>query len=141
MISRITEGWTWSLYERNRRPILLTMVSVAVLLTVARLAPFAVVGRIPALVFLLAPAALVLVSALARRPELGFPLMVLVALFVPFSIGTGTETGINAAVLFTALLIALWLLEMVSVERRIRLIASPVILPLLALGYLRLPSL
>jgi len=75
-----------------------------------------------------AAAALVLV----RVPPLGLLALIVGALVVPFSLGTGTQTGLNLAVLLVPALIGLWLAEMLR-RRAFRLAPSRTTLPLLAL--------
>jgi len=65
-------------------------------------------------------------------PSLGLFALVPAALVVPFEIGTGTQTSLNAAVLLLALLLGLWLLEMAR-RKELRLLPSRPIPPLLAL--------
>jgi len=57
--------------------------------------------------------------------------LILSALVVPFAIGTGTQTSINAAVIVLIVLIGLWVLDMVVVKRKIELAPSRPILPLI----------
>jgi hypothetical protein len=62
-----------------------------------------------------------------RRPNLGFILIFLGGMFVPFA----GPSGLNAAVLMAALMFGLWILEMLVVKRQFTLIRSPAILPLM----------
>jgi hypothetical protein len=66
-----------------------------------------------------------------RWPPLGLAFLIVSSLVVPFAIGTGTQTSINAAFLVLALLLGLWLLNLVR-QRELRLPSSPVHLPLLS---------
>lgn len=80
---------------------------------------------------------LILLGAVAvlvfmRHPSLGPPSLIVASLVVPFTIGTGTQTEINAAVILTALLVGLWGLDMVR-RRDVRLLSSRATLPLLLL--------
>jgi O-antigen ligase len=68
---------------------------------------------------------------LMRWPGVGFPLIILASLVIPFSIGTGTETSINLSFLLVVAMTGLWLLEMVAQDRQIRLAPSRPVLPLL----------
>lgn len=66
-----------------------------------------------------------------RWPPLGLVALIGASLVVPFAIGTGTESALNAAMLLSALLAALWILTMIG-RRDLRLVKSGPILPLLA---------
>jgi hypothetical protein len=84
-------------------------------------------------VYLLAiPFALAGVLALLRWPSLGLIAIVLAAQIVPFTVGTGRDTPINAAVLIVILLLGLWLLERVAKDREITVDPSPTLRALLA---------
>mgnify|MGYP000530731094 CR=1 FL=1 len=102
----------------------------------AVLAVSAVVGLLASQTSLIAYGILGLVAAIAgaifllRWPGLGFPLIVVSSLLVPFSIGTGTQTSINATVLMISAMIGLWVLEMLTQEKRITIAASRPLLPL-----------
>jgi O-antigen ligase len=71
-------------------------------------------------------------AALLKWPEAGFPLLIFAGMLVPFSLGTGTQTGINAALLVVAGLTGLWVLDMVAREQRLALLRSRTIPPILA---------
>jgi O-antigen ligase len=107
---------------------------------------------IPALVLLLAPAigygaspnngrllllgllglsgAFVLVQMLLRWPGLGFVLLIPANMLVPFTIGTGTQTSVNATILLILLLLGLWLYELWQRGEGLRLYRSATIPPL-----------
>lgn len=70
------------------------------------------------------------VFVLVRYLELGLLGLVVVALVVPFTIGTGTEVSLNLAVLFVPVLLGVWVLDMVR-QRDVRLVQSSVNRPLL----------
>jgi len=69
-----------------------------------------------------------------RWPPLGLAALILTALIVPFAIGTGTQTSLNAVVLLLPLLTGLWLFDMIVRQRRLALHPSRPILPLLGLA-------
>lgn len=73
----------------------------------------------------------VAVQALARQPAWGPLALIVASLLVPFAIGTGTQTSLNATVLLLAFLTGLWLFDMLARQRVIRLVSSPPIRPLL----------
>ena len=69
---------------------------------------------------------------LLRWPRIGLVLLIPISLVVPFGIGTGTATNLNATVLLLAFLLGMWTLRMVG-SRNLRLLASPAVPPLLGL--------
>jgi len=66
---------------------------------------------------------------LLKQPNLGFIMILLGGIFVPFS----GPAGINAAVLFVALLIGIWLMNMLVVERKFYFIGSKALRPVVIL--------
>ena len=76
---------------------------------------------------------IVAVLAFLRWPSLGLVMLIVASLVVPFTIGTGSGTSINATILVLALLIGLWLLDMIARQRKILITPSRTFLPLLAL--------
>jgi hypothetical protein len=68
-----------------------------------------------------------------RWPPLGLATLIVASLIVPFAIGTGTQTSLNVTVLLLPVLIGLWGFDMVAHQRRIWLLPSRTVLPLLAL--------
>lgn len=89
-----------------------------------------VLGRRPSSMLLVLLGGALLALFLQRRPELGLVAVLLSALVVPFSIGTGTQSRLHAALLLIPLLVVLWLVDMVM-RQKIRLAPSPTNLPLL----------
>jgi hypothetical protein len=102
-------------------------VVAGVLLASAYLAPQASQRHL----VLLLGAGMVLVFL--RWPPLGLATLIVASLIVPFAIGTGTQTSLNATVLLLPVLIGLWLLDMVVRQREVRLLPSRPVPPLLAL--------
>jgi hypothetical protein len=66
-----------------------------------------------------------------RWPPLGLVALIVGGLFAPFAVGTGTRTDVNLAILLVAVLLGLWIVEMLA-RRQVRLVPSPTIRPLLA---------
>jgi hypothetical protein len=64
---------------------------------------------------------------LIRQPNWGFILIFLGGMFIPF---TG-PSGINAAVLVVALLLGIWIMDMVAVKRRVQFVRSRALLPVI----------
>lgn len=71
----------------------------------------------------------VLPVVLLFRPALGPPVIMVTALFVPFSIGTGTEVGVHLVELIVPLVAVTWVANM-AITGRFRFASSPVNLPL-----------
>ena len=69
---------------------------------------------------------------LLRWPLIGLVLLIPIGMVVPFGIGTGTATSINATILLLVALLGIWALRMIG-SRNVRLLASPTIPPLLTL--------
>jgi O-antigen ligase len=103
-----------------------------VLAGAAWVAPLAALAERRLVALFLLPAAAAGAAALLRWPDIGFPLAVVVSLLVPFSIYTGTQSGINSAIILVGGMVGLWLMEMVARQREIRLVDSPTIRPLVA---------
>lgn len=86
----------------------------------------------PRLLFLLAGgvAALVLFS----QPWWGLVLLIPASLLAPVALDTGTGTPLNVTILLLLLLTGLWLLDMLIRQKRVWLVRSPLIRPLLGLA-------
>ena len=67
---------------------------------------------------------------LFKWPALGVVLLVGSAIIVPFEIGTGSQTNINAAMLLLAALLGLWFARMFIEERRFSFVPSRTVMPL-----------
>ena len=65
------------------------------------------------------------IATLIRQPNLGFLLIFLGAIFVPF-VGPG---GVNATALIVALMLGLWILDFVAVKRGFYFVRSRIMLP------------
>ena len=70
------------------------------------------------------------VNRVARTPAIGLILLPPAAMLIPFAIGTGSESSLNAAMLIVLGLTGIWVLDMLTREKRIRLHACPTFLPL-----------
>lgn len=86
--------------------------------------------RLPLTYLLGASGAVGLALVAFQDMALGLTLLVFTAGIVPFSIGTGTQSPINLAMLIIALLIAIWLLRMI-LSRQVRLVRSGLNAPLM----------
>jgi hypothetical protein len=74
---------------------------------------------------------LILLALILQRMELGLTVLVVAGGTAGFSIGTGTHSAINLAMILVSLLAGVWVLRMAAV-RRLRLVPSGLNLPLLA---------
>jgi hypothetical protein len=63
---------------------------------------------------------LILAALVLRWPQLGLPGLVVAAAFLPFGLGTGTQSAIGLAMIGVAGLTGLWVLRMI-LERQVRL--------------------
>lgn len=70
---------------------------------------------------------------LLANPMLATLLIIPAALLIPFGIGTGTQSNLNAGILMVLACAGLWFLEMIVVQKKITIIRSRPILPLFLL--------
>jgi branched-subunit amino acid transport protein AzlD len=68
---------------------------------------------------------------LTQHIEWGVLLVIPISFLIPWGLGTGTNTEINLTILFVMLLLGVWGLRMLVLERRVGLTASKVNLPAL----------
>ncbi|MGA9532749.1 MAG: O-antigen ligase family protein [Anaerolineales bacterium] len=109
------------------------LIIATIAISAVVLAPAAASGVRIAMALLALPLFLMVFVLFERRPGLGIPAAVVVSLLVPFTIGTGTQSGLNASILWIGFLLGIWLLDMVTRDQSIRLVDSPVIVPLMGL--------
>lgn len=130
-----TEIFGSSVAFHDRRPLGRRQWAIIAVIVVAAagLAPAAASGSKLALAVLVLPIGVVGFAVFEKWPGLGMPAAVIVSLLVPISIGTGTESGLNASILWTGVMLGIWILTMVASEHRILLMNSPVISPLFGL--------
>lgn len=69
---------------------------------------------------------------LLRHQSLGISFIIVASMIIPFSIGTGTKTSINATVLILGVMVATWIIEMVVLKKEVYLVRSSTTLPLFA---------
>ncbi len=69
-----------------------------------------------------------------RWPGLGLVGLIGATMVVPFEIGTGSESSLNAPLIMTPALVGLWLLTTVAKRRQVRILASRAVLAALALA-------
>jgi len=90
-------------------------------------------GRRPSTRFILLPLAGIVVLTFLRWPFVGLVALLTGALLIPFSLATGTQTDLNIVILLLPVLIGLWFLDMLVIQRSITLRPMRVVLPLLLL--------
>ncbi len=90
-------------------------------------------GRRPSTRFILLPLAGITTLIFLRWPSVGLVALLTGALLIPFGLGTGTQTDLNIAILLLPVLIGLWFLDMLVIQRSITLRPMQVVLPLLLL--------
>ncbi|WP_322509501.1 O-antigen ligase family protein [Anaerolinea sp.] len=86
-------------------------------------------------------------AVLISQPVLATLLIIPATLIVPFGIGTGTQSNLNAGILMVLACAGLWVLEMIVVHKKISIIRSRPFLPLfllmvssvISLGFGQLP--
>lgn len=122
---------TWQQLRGNPvlwlRPLLvagLLLFSIALPFLPARRYHIYLLGLVPGIVAVL---------AFLRWPPLGLIALIFAGMFIPFGVGTGTQSAINVSVLLILLLLGLWLLELISARSSLGFVAARVEKPLLAL--------
>ena len=91
----------------------------------------AYLGRQPTENYLILTIGVGAILILLRWPRLGLIALLVGSLVVPFSIGTGTQTPLNIAVLLIPVLLAVWFADMIR-RHEFQLTPSRTTLPLLA---------
>jgi O-antigen ligase len=114
----------------NRRVLFFACLA-SVLVVAGAAGALSATGRVP-LIGVMAPLVVAVAVVALRHLGFGVALLPVLGVAVPFSLGTGTQSPIVAAMLFAAFLIAAWALHTLLL-RRTALIASPVVLPTLSL--------
>lgn len=110
---------------RQPRPGLWPLLVIAAVLLLALL-----LGQRASLTWLALLGAALGGAALLARPALGLPLLVIVALLIPFEATTGTEVRLNAVALLIPVVAAVWLLHRVR-SSQMTWVASRVNRPLM----------
>lgn len=110
-------------------PLFRWIIVPVVLILSALISPLLAVGSIFAYLIFGGIAAIIGVFVLLKWPGAGFPILVTTSLIVPIRISTGTQTSINGSMIVSIALIGLWLFDMISREREIKLLPARVITP------------
>lgn len=122
-ISLLYTSQNW--LSQNRRKWQPVLIIAAVLAFVFVIATQATQNQLT--LILMSMAGIAALALLLRQPNIGFFLVLLGGMFIPFS----GPAGLNVAVMLVALMLVLWLLDMVFIKRRVQLVASRPIRPLL----------
>lgn len=118
---------------QNRTLVLRVAVVLGVLASSGLAAILAIKSETLALLVLALPFGVMAVMFLLRWPDWGFPLVVISSLLVPFSLGTGRQTGINSTILLVVFLIGLWCLDALTRQHSVGRVRSRTFPPLIAL--------
>jgi O-antigen ligase len=119
-INRLLIGKNWESWVRVGIVALTLMIAVYI--------GFKPYSRVPALL-ILATGGLVAFFTFNKYLEWGMILLVPIAFIVEYKIRTGTNVNLNLTFMWITLLLAIWLLRMLVVEKQFRLLPSPVNLP------------
>ena len=124
-----------SLHRKWGTGLLPALLRVGLVLSVLALAVF--LGRRPSVrlvqLAILGVGGSLAFTVLMRQPAWGVLALIPVSLLIPFEIGTGTGTSLNATVLTLFLLLGLWVLDGMMGRGGLRLFPSRVFMPALAL--------
>jgi hypothetical protein len=146
-LTRWLPDWLVLRIPRFNLPAPLALAVIAAVLLGAIMAPRVAMNGRTGLMVAGAILGLAGIIMLVKWRILGLIALPIVSLMIPVAIGTGSQTGINAAVLWLGLLLGLWLLDMIARQRQIRLLLyRPVMVSLifgvvvvLAFGFGQLP--
>ena len=116
---------------RDTRPVLVTRMLLVLGLVAANVAIGLLWQRLPLKLLLAAAGGTGLVLLGLRDMPAALTLIVMAAGIVSFSVGTGTMSRLNVAMLLVALFSGVWILRML-VTRRLGLAPTPLNRPLLA---------
>lgn len=105
-------------------------VTVAVVALVLFLAAY--LGTSPSLNYLVGLGGIAVAMVFLHKPEWWLAMLLVSALSIPFSIGTGTQTTLHAAVILIPLLAVMWLIDRIS-RQDLRFAPSQMNQPLLGL--------
>jgi hypothetical protein len=127
--SHLIAAFTELLYTHDRRFVRF-LIFLVVFVGSMILAPQVALGSRLFTLLLLLLIGIGPVLLLLYKPVIGLIVFIPASLYVPFSIGTGSATGLSAAVLLILLLAGLWILDMVVRQKSISFIPSRPLLPL-----------
>ncbi len=108
-------------------------IIIQVILVAGFVVPEAMRGDRLDMALLMAVPLLIALLVLHQKPQIGFPLLVIFNFIIPSVIRTSTETSVSLSLILVAILIGLWLLEKIGRERTLRMVVTPLLLPVLGL--------
>lgn len=118
-------GDHWLVWLRWGFVLIVPCIAAGLGLIAAKLSPtYAIVAAI-------LPVILVGIEAILRDHEYSPVIILFSACFITFSLPTGTGSRLVLSLVLTMVLVTLWVLRLIIVEKRIRLYPSPVNAPLL----------
>ena len=121
-LSKLFPNWMVTRPLSSNLPSPLTMILIALALVSAILSPILAGNMMLALVFVAGVFVIIAGAALLKWPILGLAGLPIVSLVVRYTLGTGSQTGINVTAMLVLLLTGTWLLEMLVHDRQIRLL-------------------
>lgn len=120
-ISNGLQNWLLNRPENTNLPAPITLIIILGVFAWAIISPGLAENSPLGLLIIAGIAGIAGLIVLQKWPALGLMALPPVALMVPFSLGTGSQTGINAAVLLIVLLLGSWLLELVTSRSKVHL--------------------
>lgn len=121
-LADLLPDWAVQRSEVFNLPAPLTLGLIALALLAAVLSPLLADNTRLAMAIGFGIVGLGAVLLLHKWPILGLASIGFLSLVVPFSIGTGSETGINITAILIIVMTGLWLLDMIAFQRRIQLL-------------------
>jgi hypothetical protein len=121
-LSKLLPNWMVIRPLSSNLPSPVTMILIALALVSAILSPILAGNMMLALVFVAGFFTIIAGVALLKWPIVGLASLPIISLVVSYTLGTGSQTGINATAMLVLLLTGTWLLEMLVHNRQIRLL-------------------
>ncbi|GIV66481.1 MAG: O-antigen polymerase [Bellilinea sp.] len=113
-------------------PVIKWIAIPFLLIFIAILSPLLAMGNLLAYFFIGIPVLIIGALVLLKWPGAGFPMLIIASLIIPIRISTGTQTSINSAMIVSIGMIGLWIFDMITREKQIRLLPAAVIRPSIA---------
>jgi hypothetical protein len=134
VLTRWLPSWMVTRIARWNLPAPLALAVIAAALFAALISPLLAANRTLGLLIAGGLLGIAGVIVVAKWRIVGLAALPVAALMIKYTIGTGSETGINAGVILLLLLIGLWLLDMIARRRQIRLLTSRPVIAALVFG-------
>jgi O-antigen ligase len=115
-------------YQMERNYLWILLIYAAAMI----IAPLAVRMFLPALALIGGGLAIFGLLFFMKNPGIGFPIIAVSSLLIPFAISTGTQTRINITLLLVMLLLASWLVKMLVFDKLFSVLPSRAIYAALA---------